>query len=120
MNSFVITSDVLASLARQLSSRSRGYGARRGPSKHAAAEDGAPVSILAVVGLQFEARIVASATVRTVVFGTAPLAAALLPTDCGVLSFGICGGLAPGLRPGTCVIASSVCHGSRVWTADAA
>jgi Phosphorylase superfamily len=77
-------------------------------------------TILAVVGLQFEARIVASAGVRPVVLGSAPLAEAVLPTDRGVISFGICGGLATGLRPGACVIASSIFDGSRVWTTDAA
>jgi hypothetical protein len=76
-------------------------------------------SILAVVGLQFEARIVASAGVRPVVLGSAPLADAVLPTDRGVISFGICGGLATGLRLGACVIASSVADGSRIWTTDA-
>ena len=78
--------------------------------------------ILAVVGLRFEARIIAGPAVRTVVLGAAPtpLAAMLLPTDRGVISFGICGGLKPGLAPGACVIASSVSDGTRAWATDKA
>ena len=77
---------------------------------------------VAVVGLQFEARIIAGPAVRTVVLGAAlaPLAAMLLPTDRGVISFGICGGLAPGLAAGACVIASSISDGTRTWATDEA
>ena len=43
---------------------------------------------------------------------------------CAIFSFGIAGGLAPGLRPGTCVIASAIVamrdNGTRTWPADAA
>ena len=49
-----------------------------------------------------------------------PLVTMLLPTDRGVISFGICGGLAPGLGPGACVIASSVSDGTRAWATDKA
>ncbi len=82
----------------------------------------ADAGIVAVVGLQFEARIIAGPAVRAVVLGSAPrpLAALLLPTDRGVISFGVCGGLAPGLAPGACVIASSVSDGARAWTTDRA
>ena len=78
--------------------------------------------IVAVVGLRFEARIIAGPAVRAVVLGseTAPLVAMLLPTDRGVISFGICGGLAPGLSPGACVIASSISDGTRAWATDRA
>ena len=79
-------------------------------------------AIVAVVGLQFEAKIIASPAVRTVVLGSepAPLVAMLLPTDRGVISFGICGGLAPGLAPGACVIASSISDGTRAFATDKA
>src|SRR5271165_4266697 len=75
-------------------------------------------AIVAVVGLQFEAKIIASPAVRTVVLGSepAPLVAMLLPTDRGVISFGICGGLAPGF----CVIASSISDGTRAFATDKA
>ena len=77
---------------------------------------------MAVVGLQFEARIIAGPAVRAVVLGTeqTPLVTMLLPTDRGVISFGICGGLAPGLAPGACVIASSISDGTRAWATDKA
>jgi hopanoid-associated phosphorylase len=77
---------------------------------------------VAVVGLQFEARIIAGPAVRAVVLGSATtsLLTMLLPTDRGVISFGICGGLAPGLAPGSCVIASSISDGTRTWATDKA
>jgi len=78
--------------------------------------------IVAVVGLQFEARIIAGPAVRTVVLGAepTPLAAMLLPTDRAVISFGICGGLSPDLAPGACVIASSISDGTSAWATDKA
>ncbi|HZZ60866.1 MAG TPA: hypothetical protein VFE63_06790 [Roseiarcus sp.] len=77
---------------------------------------------MAVVGLQFEARIIAGPAVRAVVLGSQsiPLVTLLLPTDRGVISFGICGGLAPGLAAGACVIASSISDGTRAWATDKA
>ncbi len=82
----------------------------------------ADTGIVAVVGLQFEARIIAGPAVRAVVLGSAPipLVTMFLPTDRGVISFGICGGLAPGLAPGACVIASSILDGTRAWATDRA
>ena len=78
--------------------------------------------VVAVVGLQFEARIIAGPAVRAVVLGAeaTPLIALILPTDRGVISFGICGGLAPGLAPGACVVASCVSDGTREWATDKA
>lgn len=80
----------------------------------------ADAGIVAVVGLQFEARIIAGPAVRAVVLGSAPtpLVTLLLPTDRGVISFGICGALAPGLAAGACVIASSISDGTRAWATD--
>lgn len=78
--------------------------------------------VVAVVGLQFEAKIIAGPAVRAVVLGAeaTPLIAMILPTDRGIISFGICGGLAPGLVPGACVIASCVSDGTREWATDKA
>lgn len=76
--------------------------------------------IVAVVGLRFEARIIASPAVRAVLLGSelSARAAPLLATDRGVISFGICGGLAPKLRPGDCIVASSIYDGKRHWPTD--
>ena len=86
------------------------------------AQSSAIVGVLAVVGLQFEARIIAGPAVRAIVLGAepTPLVTMILPTDRGVISFGICGGLAPGLAPGACVIASYISDGTREWATDKA
>ena len=76
-----------------------------------------------VVGLAFEARIAAGPGIRVVCGGTgrnliAMLTAAIAEArtlfgDCpGIISFGVAGGLAPQLRPGTCVIGSAILSGS--------
>ena len=73
--------------------------------------------ILAVVGLQREARIVAGNDVRAVIGGgdatalATRLEEALSPGLEGVISFGVCGALAPALRPGDLVVASAVRDG---------
>jgi hopanoid-associated phosphorylase len=79
-------------------------------------------TVLAAVGLQFEARIVAGPGVRTLCLGPrAPaLHMAVRPGDRGIISFGICGGLAPKLQPGTCIVASTVFDGTQIWPTDAA
>jgi len=79
-------------------------------------------NILAVVGLRFEARILADRAVQAVLLGpdARSPSAEIVAANRGVVSFGICGGLAPGLRAGACVIASSVHDGKRVWRTDAA
>src|SRR5689334_13319362 len=79
--------------------------------------------IVTVVGLAFEARI-AARTGMPVLCGNAPtLAAALdraiLKGCSGLISFGVAGGLAPELRPGTCVVASDILCGSARYTTDA-
>jgi hopanoid-associated phosphorylase len=78
--------------------------------------------ILAIVGLRFEARILASRAIRAVFLGAdaQSLSAKIIAANRGVVSFGICGGLAPDLRAGACVIASHVHDGKRIWHADAA
>jgi len=78
--------------------------------------------IVAIVGMRFEARIVASPPVRAVCLGSdlGVFAAPVLPTDRGIVSFGVCGGLSPKLRAGDCVIASSIHGVNQAWPADKA
>lgn len=78
--------------------------------------------ILVVVGLRFEARLLAGQAVRTVLLATdaQSLSADTISANRGVVSFGICGGLAPGLRAGDCIIASGVHDGRKVWQTDEA
>src|SRR5947199_5331864 len=66
-----------------------------------------------VVGMAFEARIAAGLGVPIICGGdgkrlAADLTHAMAAGCGGLISFGVAGGLAPGLKPGTCVIASSV------------
>jgi adenosylhomocysteine nucleosidase len=82
--------------------------------------------ILAVVGLQREARIVSSKDVRVAIGGgdatglAARLEAAFGPDIEGVISFGVCGALAPALKPGDLVVASSVRDGKTRFLTDSA
>ena len=75
--------------------------------------------MIIVVGLAFEARIAAGPGVHVICSGdgrnlAAKLTAAIaearsLVRGCpGIISFGVAGGLAPQLRPGTCVVGSAV------------
>ena len=82
--------------------------------------------IVAVTGLRREARIVESAGVRAIACGgrkgvlLRELNGALDCRVCGIISFGICAGLSPDLRSGTCVIASEVVGPQGRIPADAA
>jgi len=80
--------------------------------------------VIIVVGLAFEARIAAGPGVHVICSGdgrnlAAKLTAAIadarkLVRGCpGIISFGVAGGLAPHLAPGTCVVGSAVLSGSR-------
>jgi adenosylhomocysteine nucleosidase len=79
--------------------------------------------VIIVVGLAFEARIAAGPGVHVICSGdgrnlAAKLTAAIAETRAmvngcpGIISFGVAGGLAPHLRPGTCVVGSAVISGS--------
>ena len=79
--------------------------------------------MIIVVGLAFEARIAAGPGINVICGGdgsnlTVTLTAAIAEArtlfgDCpGIISFGVAGGLAPQLRPGTCVIGSAILSGS--------
>jgi len=69
--------------------------------------------MIVVVGMAFEARIAAGLGVKVICGGDGsnlePSLARAMAAGCGgLISFGVAGGLAPQLRPGTCVIGSSV------------
>jgi hopanoid-associated phosphorylase len=69
--------------------------------------------VIAVTGMAFEARIAAGPGVRTVCSSrpdalAADLAAAIAMGCRGIVSFGIAGGLAAHVKPGTCIVARSV------------
>ena len=79
--------------------------------------------VLAVTGLAWEARIAAGAGVRTLTGGgNAHALAARLQREaadaCAIVSFGVAGGLATGLAPGTCVIARTIVTRDARWTCD--
>jgi adenosylhomocysteine nucleosidase len=70
-------------------------------------------SVVALVGLAFEARIAAGPGVLVICRGrdceTADLVQIALRTGChSIVSFGVAGGLAPDLVPGDCVVASAI------------
>src|SRR5262245_63570062 len=71
--------------------------------------------MIVVVGLAFEARIAAGPGVEVICSGdgqdlAASLARAVKGGCGGLISFGVAGGLAPDLKPGTCVIGSTILH----------
>ena len=80
--------------------------------------------VLAVTGLTAEARIVAGNGTVTVAGGgdaarLAQLLGERLETGArAVISFGIAGGLAAGLRPGTIVVANAILAGDARWPTD--
>jgi adenosylhomocysteine nucleosidase len=83
--------------------------------------------VIAATGLKAEARIAErSQGVRAIVGGgredrlIALLQQAIAAGGTGIISFGIAGGLRPGLKPGTIVIGTSVIHSSgRIYQPDA-
>ena len=70
-------------------------------------------SVIALVGLTFEARIAAGPGVLVICRGVGGCAAEILPAavrgGCrSIISFGVAGGLAPDLVPGDCIVASAI------------
>jgi hopanoid-associated phosphorylase len=69
--------------------------------------------MIVVVGMAFEARIASRLGVPVICGGDGrylegSLARTMAAGCGGLISFGVAGGLAPGLKPGTCIIASSI------------
>jgi adenosylhomocysteine nucleosidase len=83
-----------------------------------------PASIIAVVGFAREARIAASAAVRTVIGGGAStglsraLERAAAEGVRAIISFGIAGALDPSLAPGDCIVGSAARLGVARWPTD--
>jgi hopanoid-associated phosphorylase len=78
-------------------------------------------SVIALVGLAFEARIAAGPGVLVVCRGreTADLLRLAIGADCrSIISLGVGGGLAPDLLPGDCVVASAIIDYPAVRLAD--
>jgi hopanoid-associated phosphorylase len=80
--------------------------------------------MIVVVGMAFEARIASSLGVPVVCGGdghnlAASLSRAMAVGCGGLISFGVAGGLAPGLKPGTCVIGSGIHHDGDMRATDA-
>jgi hopanoid-associated phosphorylase len=68
-------------------------------------------SVIALVGLAFEARIAAGPGVLVICRGRETADLLQLAVDAGcrsIVSFGVAGGLAPDLMPGDCVVASAI------------
>ena len=70
-------------------------------------------AVIGVAGLAFEARIAAGKHTRAICSSdgqmlATSLACAITADCCGLISFGIAGGLSPDLRPGMCVVGSTI------------
>jgi len=83
------------------------------------------VTILAVTGLRREQRILAAPDIEVLAGGgDARRLAGLLESRAGqaegIISIGIAGALASGLRPGDWILASAVRDGEEIWLTDAA
>ena len=79
--------------------------------------------VLTVSGLAREARIAAGPSVKSVAAAGPRLAglieAAIGDGAAGILSFGIAGGLDPGLRPGAVILAGGIITSDKRWPVDA-
>jgi hopanoid-associated phosphorylase len=80
--------------------------------------------MIVVVGMAFEARVAAGFGVRVICAGDgrnlAPTLSRAMAAGCGgLISFGVAGGLAPELKPGTCVIGSSILDDNEERPTDA-
>jgi adenosylhomocysteine nucleosidase len=79
--------------------------------------------VIVVVGLAFEARIAAGPGIHVICSGDGRNLAAVISRaiddDCrGLISFGVAGGLAPALPPGTCVVGSAIVSGEAQMPTD--
>jgi adenosylhomocysteine nucleosidase len=95
------------------------------PERPEVSVDGARLGprIIAVTGLTFEARIVFGPDITVVCGGgqarlARSLEAAMRQGCVGVLSFGVAGGLAPYLKPGSCVIPRQIIANSGRYATD--
>src|ERR1041385_5642499 len=80
--------------------------------------------MIVVVGMAFEARIASRLGVPVICGGDgryleASLARTMAAGCSGLISFGVAGGLAPGLRPGSCIIASTILDDAEERPTDA-
>ena len=78
-------------------------------------------SVIALVGLAFEARIAAGPGVLVICPGreTPELLQLAISAGCrSIISFGVAGGLAPDLVPGDCVVASAIIDYPALWPTD--
>ena len=79
-------------------------------------------TVIVVVGLAFEARIAAGAGQQVICAGigrdlAGAITRAINSHSRGLVSFGVCGGLSPDLKPGSCIVASAVrTHKGRIPT----
>lgn len=82
--------------------------------------------VIAVTGFALEAKIAAGRGVLAVIGGgnaaalEISLSRELQAGACGVISFGVCGGLERGLAPGTCIVGREVIGSASRWSTDAA
>ena len=80
-------------------------------------------AVVVVAGLAIEARIAAAKHARALSGGDGRTLATSLgfavASDCrGIISFGIAGGLSPGVRTGTCLVATSIVSGTTRFITD--
>lgn len=93
---------------------------KRVPDRGACA-GGKTGAVIAVTGLSFESRIAGGSTIISDgVLTPSILDGAIRGGVRGIISFGVCGGLDPALRPGQCVIGSSVLSGDEIHHTDEA
>jgi hopanoid-associated phosphorylase len=86
-----------------------------------------PAFVIAATGLAAEARIARRCDGVTAIAGggdearlAALLEKAISEGTRGIISFGICGGLRPDLKPGTCIVGTAVVFDGRTHATDAA
>lgn len=89
-------------------------------------EPSGELPVVAATGLAIEARIAAGPGVRAITGGVDPrrlamaLACEVGRGACGIISFGIAGGLVTGLTPGTWLVGRGIVTSAAYWPCDAA